>query len=745
MFLLIFVDNLRSLFHIEPRETSSSAILKTSATFDHEARNYYNLTLIAKNLNYTGLSQSLTQVSIHIIDRNDNPPLIKHQRHTLEIYRDISIGTFIYEVTATDRDTGENALIIFSFHNNSDSEFFSIDRRSGIIRLKRTLIAETESDYVLFAIAENGKFRVFTQISIKVREVNANRPYFDPEVYHVNVTEDIPIGSVLTRVRAVDLDEKQGRSELTFKIIDSTVQHSISVDRYGIVQTTEGLSKYAGTPVIVKIMARDGDGLNSTNIATVHIDISKLKTGLYSSSLRFENDIYRVKLNEDVPIGSFVIAVKALFPMKISYMLRYVLLQSKDSGNFTISESSGHVYTNSLLDYETVEKYQLTVFACDIEEKVDCVAAKVAIQITDVNDHIPQFPKSFYNVTVLLNTPIGSEILQLAAVDKDSGLFGLVNYEMEYKDWLPFSVGASNGTVKLSKALSENQAKFVFVINAYNADKNTEKTFCLIQVNVDGGENRYNIANAISFSEDMYVVSIPEDKDLRQHVIKIIASTQSKQKIRYSLVGNDDKTFYVEENTGALMLLKKLDFERKRNYEMFLLATSTTNDAARSFTKIIVEVIDINDNRPKFLNKNNYTLVHKGTTPGSLVTVLKAFDADSGSNGLISYKLRTNEEAFVINTNTGRLEIKNAAPNRSYELVIEVCDTGTPSLCSNTSMTVRIIAGDKDDVLKSVHLSSNSTSIKLQFDVGKFIMDSFEKIAVRFIAQEKHDKNSECK
>lgn len=79
--------------------------------------------------------------------------------------------------------------------------------------------------------------------------------------------------------------------------------------------------------------------------------------------------------------------------------------------------------------------------------------------------------------------------------------------------------------------------------------------------------------------------------------------------------------------------------------------------------------------------------------PGVVVTQLSATDADSGSNGWLTYRLESGaEDRFVVEALSGAVLVGNATLDReergSYRLVIIATDRGTPPLSGTATLTV---------------------------------------------------------
>lgn len=111
-----------------------------------------------------------------------------------------------------------------------------------------------------------------------------------------------------------------------------------------------------------------------------------------------------------------------------------------------------------------------------------------------------------------------------------------------------------------------------------------------------------------------------------------------------------------------LILKEKLDREFESHYTMKLIAVDGGQSPKTGSTIVTINVIDANDNKPKFVNGSNFdVIVAENTPPGSLVCRLQAVDADEGINGMVDYSLGAQSPAgqsFAINKTTGELVVR---------------------------------------------------------------------------------------
>lgn len=72
--------------------------------------------------------------------------------------------------------------------------------------------------------------------------------------------------------------------------------------------------------------------------------------------------------------------------------------------------------------------------------------AFVRVEVEDVNDNLPVFNPSTYVTSISGQTPPGTEVINVLASDRDSGMYGTVTYELIPGDLPPlFSIDSVTG------------------------------------------------------------------------------------------------------------------------------------------------------------------------------------------------------------------------------------------------------------------------------------------------------------
>ena len=158
----------------------------------------------------------------------------------------------------------------------------------------------------------------------------------------------------------------------------------------------------------------------------------------------------------------------------------------------------------------------------------------------------------------------------------------------------------------------------------------------------------------------------------------------------------------------------ELDRERRNRYR-FRVQAEPTNSWRHSPAElsVLVEVLDVNDNRPAFRDENYHSTVREDVAVGSFLEglTLRATDADAGQNGELHYSVVDSEstcKTLAVDTisegkeGTSRLSVARVQVMRSLDfetgpsrcvLVVRATDLGAPTALSSTA---RVLVDVKD-------------------------------------------------
>ncbi|XP_065126984.1 protocadherin alpha-13-like [Paramisgurnus dabryanus] len=182
-----------------------------------------------------------------------------------------------------------------------------------------------------------------------------------------------------------------------------------------------------------------------------------------------------------------------------------------------------------------------------------------------------------------------------------------------------------------------------------------------------------------------------------------------------------------EEKIPLLILKKALDRESTAQHRLILTAVDGGNPPRSGTLKIIVTVLDANDNRPVFSEDAYSVTVKENAAKGTVLLRLNATDIDEGSNGVVEYAFGRNikrkvQNLFQLNSNTGEIQIKGELDfedTEVYKLDVQASDRGQPPLAAESVVIIKII--DVNDNAPEIDLTSLSSVISEDSKPGTVI------------------------
>ena len=416
----ILHGNDKKLFTIN----SITGQIKVVGTLDYEAMPFYRLMISATDNGVPPLF-SQTAVDISLIDVNDNTPSFVSPRFQAQIMENARTGSFVTHVQAFDHDDTSNKQIMYSLVRRDVP--FTVDSKSGYITTTGKLDREKQSLYNFGVKATdkgNPPLSSIAQVSVTVTDINDNPPRFKKSVYYASVLESAQWSTSILKVSAKDPD--QGPSNVFYSIDDSTnTKKCFRMLPSGTIVLSCRLDYNKDKHYILTVEASDGQ-LKST--AVVYVNVTDSNT----HSPVFDPVFYNENVAEDVPIGYSVAKVTAKdedtgINAKISFSF------VKPVAHFAIDTATGEIKTAAILDRENENTYSFQVLAKDHGKPSLSATASVFISVTDVNDNAPQFTKPKYTVSIKEDFPVGKVVIEVSAVDDDSGKNKQIQYSLASK------------------------------------------------------------------------------------------------------------------------------------------------------------------------------------------------------------------------------------------------------------------------------------------------------------------------
>ncbi|XP_068133858.1 protocadherin gamma-B1-like isoform X40 [Hyperolius riggenbachi] len=385
------------------------------------------------------------------------------------------------------------------------------------------------------------------------------------------------------------------------------------------------------------------------------------------------------------------------------------------------------------LDREKQNTYELLLTVVDGGKPPKTGTALVNIRVHDVNDNFPKFNKDTYKINLNENTPIGSLVLQLNAVDDDEGSYAEITYS--FRD-IPqaiydlFSIDPTNGSITIKGGIDyEDTDRYELIVEAKDGGELATRCKVLIQV-MDINDNAPEIT-ITSLSN-----TIPEDSPSGTVIALInVHDLDSGENGVVNCDISDTLLFQLiasSTNFYKLATATNIDREIISLYNITITATDNGFPQISTNKTIQLAISDVNDNSPVFDKLSYVAYVYENNPQGTSIHSIHASDHDINENAKVSYAILSNiidgipVSSYVsINSITGIIYAQRSFDYeqlREFQFQVMAKDSGSPSLSSN--VTVKICIIDKNDNAPKILYPSSDTEESTLFE---FIPHSAEK------------------
>ncbi|XP_034086834.1 protocadherin alpha-8-like isoform X10 [Gymnodraco acuticeps] len=399
---------------------------------------------------------------------------------------------------------------------------------------------------------------------------------------------------------------------------------------------------------------------------------------------------------------------------------------------------SAELVLQKALDREKQALIKLTLTAVDGGTPPKSGTSEIIINVLDINDNIPTFTKTLYKTRITENAPRGTTVLTVTATDADEGQNKEIVYLLNSKDQDHvldiFEIDSDTGIITV-KGEIDFETNPAFEIRVQAADRgqppSTAQCKVLVEV-VDLNDNAPDITVTSLLS------TVKEDADIGTAIalVSVIDRDGGKNgEVKCEILNS--VPFKLETNYRnyySVVIGGALDRELISHYNLTIKATDEGRPPLSATSVVIIQVSDVNDNKPVFSETVINIYVEENSPVGTILKAVSATDADVGENGRVSYSLVTNNNLALlntmlnINTETGdivSLQSFNYEELNTFQFKVQATDSGVPPLSSNVTVNVLIL--DENDNNPTVlapyseHGSVNSESIPYSAEAGYFV------------------------
>ncbi|NXT37648.1 PCDA6 protein, partial [Pelecanoides urinatrix] len=374
-----------------------------------------------------------------------------------------------------------------------------------------------------------------------------------------------------------------------------------------------------------------------------------------------------------------------------------------------VSGASGALVVSSRLDREELcGKSAPCALRLEVLVERPLRVFHVELEVTDINDNAPLFPAARKNLSIAELSLPGSRFPLEGASDADVGANAQLSYTLSPSEHFGLEVKAKDETkmlllLELKKSLDrETMPVHRLVLTASDGGRpSLTGTMELVISVLDANDN------APQFNQSVYKVKVVEGSELGTLLIKLTATDLDEginSDIIYSfsrrVAAQVKEMFSIDENKGEIRLQGKLDYEEMDSYEITIEARDKGSPPLSGHCKVLVEVLDVNDNAPEVWVTSLSVPVPEDAAVGTVVALLSVSDRDSGANGRVRCAVRPAAPFGLVARLAGSysLVLREALDRErvsEYEVEVRAEDGGAPPL--RASRGVRVPVSDVND------------------------------------------------
>ena len=225
----------------------STGLLVVARELDRETKEFYDLTIRAVDGDPEHPLSSFAKVRVRVLDVNDVPPKFTADKYFVKCREDLPVGTVVGFVDSSDPDLYQGGQVTYSIDYGAEGMFY-IDKFTGAIKIQEGLDYEKKQLYNLTVLAMDGgspSLASVATVMVEILDVNENLhpPRFDKVFVKAQVPENLPAGSLVTKVKARDFDKGIEDSRISYSIKGGDGMNSFTVDSKGRVKTSVVLDR----------------------------------------------------------------------------------------------------------------------------------------------------------------------------------------------------------------------------------------------------------------------------------------------------------------------------------------------------------------------------------------------------------------------------------------------------------------------------------------------------------------------
>ena len=572
-----------------------NGMIRTNEKLDYESmKRLYKLRVRVSDWGSPFRRESEAEVHVRLRDANDNKPMFEKVNCTGYLSREAPIGTTLVVVSAIDFDAGN--IISYQILSGNADGCFAMDASTGVLSLGCDLSEEDTPERSLLITATDGH-NTADPMSINITLVNNNHAQqlssaeakfacqntdvterlsellrieqlnqeaaqaeLPPSNTFYTLNNYVPIFSTeVPLLLEVPEDQPLGQSVLTASAADA--DHGFSGRLlYVISEGNQGgvfqIDTYTGTLKLLSSLDRESQAEYDLNITVTDMGVpprasytmlSVMVTDVNDFAPEFERDKYSVTISEGEVIGSTILQVFAT-DQDLGHNAEIIYSIVTDTQDFIIDQNDGTISVNGHLDREQQAVYELYIEARDKSpENPLSSQVQVTVHLEDVNDNIPLFTPTVYQVRIREDLPVGSVVMIITAQDPDLNGGGTVRYSLQDGTADKFDVDRLTGTIRIAASL-DYETQQIYNITARARDRGEPSLTSVCQVIIEIIDVDENLFSP-EFDDFVYEAHVEENLPVNTTVLQLTALDEDVDNILASSK-DYDVVFSIRNGTG---------------------------------------------------------------------------------------------------------------------------------------------------------------------------------------------------
>ncbi|VDM24457.1 unnamed protein product [Toxocara canis] len=664
---------------------ANSGVVSSLQPFDYEDKKLYQFQVsgcLLHNKTFCGFSN----VTVTVSDENDNSPEFEQPSYSVDLPIDTPVGTEIVRLSASDKDSGNNADVSYAL--KTPSAIFSLDYQSGLLK---TVVPfpEAKKFHLVVEAFDHGypTRRQSADVFVNVHDNNPSAPEFDQFRYDVTKLAPVPAGSVLVTLHADDPDPGlEGQIVYRFAPTEDA-RAAVDLSKFTINPKTGQLSTKA------RLTSEDSNPLQFVVEAVDQSPTFPRKTQTVVRINILSDSVEQVAF---LPLPKRVYISTSKVPGSV--ILKVSATRTSAPPVFSAKEHDEANYFEMVGD-ELRVKSKLVEGSVNVTLRVDAGSAFAEhilnVVIMAERDKYPVFPHLTYDVQV----PVNATFPLLAQTFVAALAHGTVVYGTYPSDSLPvgLTLDAATGDLYASKefvgAFYDKPTIFI-VIRARNAEYPQFYSDVGVALSVSSSDRGF------SFPVQLYRLMLRENSPPGTvlNTTVTVGNRAAYDGVKYEL--RPSELFSIDDD-GVIRSRVSIDAEKLSRdsrgiIEMIVIAH---NGKEKANATVQIKIEDVNEYVPKFDRLVYNVDVPENVEPGHLIVAVHAFDKDFSEGDRLTYKItKGDEQSLLLITQNGSI-YKSDSGRFDHEMtkVFNVTVIGVDKDGNSAETTVQIHVSDVND------------------------------------------------